>query len=188
VRILAALPVLSLLLAGCALPEEEPGEPLLGVCPQWVEGPWQAAASAALPADGGNVTEVFTPAANGSTVLQWNGFPLDRYRLVLAGVQVSNATLEVRAFAHDSGQQRAFLDFRDPERPMSVPVLSIGPDSDVVDQEFDIYLTAVAHGTPADPQVLRLEWTLSPRPSGDPRASVLYNVTAAYRVCGAPLP
>lgn len=174
------------MLAGCAVPDEEPAQPLLGVCPQWEAADWQERTALGFNASAPGVNVVHAPVVNGTPLSHPSGFPIDRYRVTLETIDVVEGTLELRAFADGADRQRGIQDYRDPQRPLSVPVLALGPDARG-DQEFDIFLSPVAHGSPAAPDDLRLAWSLESWDGGG-NATVTYTVQVAYRICGAVLP
>lgn len=161
-------------LAGCFGPEEEaPEDPLLGVCPQWVPGDWNGTAALALS---GAATDmhVLSPSLEDP-----EGRTLDLYRFTFHNVSL-DGTLQLRAYADEADRRLGILDHRDPEGPELLPVLTLGPDSDVEGQDFQVVLAALEHGSPPAPDALRLEWGLD---GGS--ASLELQVTALYRVCGA---
>lgn len=163
-RVLALLAVVAVALSGCTLPEEETQDPLFGVCPQWIPGPWNATVEA------GPGEQVLTP-----DPLELDGRPVDRYRIRFDAF-APNGTVQLRAYAE--GRQIGIYDFRAPEVQV-LPVLTLDAAEQAVGHEFDVILSDVAHGSEPAPSPLRLEW------SGDFAATV--TVTAHYRVCGAPV-
>ncbi len=175
-------------LAGCTVPEETQPDPLLRACPQWIEGDWRHQAPFSFDAATPGAVDVVAPSENGTLLLEQGGFPLDRYRLRFQDVQITGGDLEVRVFANGTDQQRGIQDYRDPERPMSVPVLSLGPGTDVDDREFDVFLAPLAHDGGTSPDALRINWRFSSWNGTAGSASGTLTVTAAYRVCGAILP
>lgn len=161
--LLALLLVLSL--SGCVSDEEAPEDPLVGVCPQWIQGP---AVEGAATVENGSATVDLAPTRNGTLVAQHDGFPLDLYVLTVE----TTAPVRVRAET-DGGRDLLVRDASAPE-----------PDSrlgiDVEERgEVALYLTAVAHGTEPDPSGVRL--TLE----SDGAAEVTVAGAAWYRVCGA---
>lgn len=167
-RSLVPVLMLALALSGCVSDEEEPEDPLIAVCPQWVEGPYALEASAAV----GDATEVtLAPERNGTLAAEFDGFPLDLYVLTVE----ASAPVTVQAATGD-GRNLLLRDTSAPE-PDSRPRLTVEGTAQVA-----LYLTAVAHGTEADPSEAVL--TLAPA-EGTETAQVSITGTAWYRVCGA---
>lgn len=161
--------LLALTLAGCAAPDA--GNPLLGFCPQWAQGPEVKHGSY----DGNGGAQVLE-----ATNLTYLGRPLDMFRLRIDALSVKNGTLELRAFAFDNdtrGTQRNWRDFR-PVTPQSVPVLVL--DGSAVGHEFEATLTSIAQQERARPGPLQLAWN----PSSGASVHVEYTVTEHYKVCG----
>ncbi len=172
VRLLIALSLLALTVAGCTAPEEENPNPLFGSCPQWIEGDLQETST--LNFEGEDQSTVFP----GSESLDdFQGFPLDRYTIYLRNVSLEGG-IEVRAFADGADRRLAFTDYRDPQDPHLLPFVKLDDNSEV---EFDVFLTAVAHGTAPAPDALRLVW------SGEGRGQLEMEIRASYRVCGVPV-
>lgn len=164
-------------LAGCVTPDDGGDtDPLLGVCPQWVEGDWTEDVRADLSGDASDSQTLAPP-------LEQDGRPVDLYRFTFHNASIDGGPLELRAYADDADRRLGILDYREPDGPRLLPVLTLGPDSDVVDQEFQVILASLEHGSMPAADALRLDWTLE---GGS--ASLELHVTAHYRVCGAVSP
>lgn len=169
-RLLPAL-ALAVMLAGCAQPgEDKEADPLFGLCPQWAQGPGEAKESLQLAAD----ATVLEPLGEGAAE-RYLDRPLDLFRVRVTGLE-AEGVLELRAQAAD-GQRLTLRDYRLGDTQM-VAVASIGPDA--VGKEFDVFLSPVLEDAPAATLPATLNWTLDG--SG---ASVQYDVTYHYKVCGA---
>lgn len=169
-RSLVPVLLLVVLLSGCVADEEEPEDPLFAVCPQWVQGPYPLEATAT--AENGTTVRL-APEQNGSLVAEHDGFPLDLYVLTVE----AGGPVAVRAATTD-GRDLLLRDTAAPEPDSRIRI-------EVEDRaEVALYLTAVAHGTPAEPSgvVLTLE------PVGDGAPEVTVTGSPWYRVCGAVLP
>ena len=177
--------LLTFLLAGCTLPEEEEVEPLLGVCPQWLDSEWTGTAGAALNASRPGHTMVLVPLHNGTPVLSQDGQPLDRYTLRFTNLRISGGTVEVRAFLDSTEAQRGILDHRDDDGTMSKPFLTFGPATNVTGVEFEVFLSSIEHGSTPQSDALRLTATFKPFVQEDGHASFGVLAKAGYRVCGA---
>ncbi len=159
-----ALLVLSL--SGCVAPEEAAEDPLVAVCPQWVEGPDAATGNAtAVP---GGVALVLEPTRDGDLAALHDGFPLDLYVLEVR----SEGPVVARAATTD-GRNLLLRDAAAAE-PDSRPSLAADGEA-----SWAVYLTAVTHGTPADPSGVVLNLT------ADAPTEVAVTATPWYRVCGA---
>ena len=163
-RSLVAL-LLVLSLSGCVAEEEAPEDPLIRVCPQWIQGP---AVEGSASVQNGTATLELAPTRNGTLVGEHQGFPLDLYVLTVD----TTAPVRVRAATGD-GRDLLVRDASapEPDSRLSIEVEERG--------EVALYLTAVAHGTDPDPSAVRL--TLESAGSAD----VTVTGAAWYRVCGA---
>lgn len=162
--------ILAFLVAGCAQPgDDEPDDPLFGLCPQWAQGPGGTTGSVQLMREGSVAREL------GPAQEQYLERPLDLFRVTVEDIDVSGV-LELRAQAAD-GQRLTLRDYRLGETQM-VAVANLGPDA--AGNEFDVFLSAVLEDAPAAQLPASLNWTLY----GD-SAFVAYNVTYHYKVCGA---
>lgn len=160
----------ALLVAGCAAPGEDKKQqdPLFGLCPQWVQAP-------------GGVTGVIELGQNGSLARElgpanatYLARPLDMFRIVVTKVEV-DGTLELRATAAN-GDRLSLRDYR-LGKSQIVPVATIDPSA--AGQEFDVFLSSVLEDGPTAPTPASLQWQLD-----GTHASVDYNVTYHYKVCG----
>lgn len=169
-RTLAAVALLSLLLAGCTAPSKEKEEdPLFGVCPQWAQGHGGTSGDVHLLDDGSHGAEL------GPADATYLGQPLDMFRVHIDDLEL-NGTLELRATAAD-GTRLTLRDYRLGDTQM-VPVVAVDPS--LVGHEVDVFLSPVLHDAPAAPLPVSLNWTLD-----GASASVQYAVTYHYKVCGA---
>ncbi len=164
VRVLVASLIL-VLFAGCVAEEEPTTDPLFAVCPQWISGPSVSGNATAGP---DAVLALAPQLDNGTTALEHEGFPLDLYVLDIS----TTAPVTVRI---QTSEGRALL-MRDAteDRPDSRPSLVVDGE-----QAVSVYLTAIEHGTLANPSAIQV----LAEGSGD----VSIKGTAWYRVCGAVL-
>jgi hypothetical protein len=170
VRWLAAV-VLAVLLSGCTVPEDEAeADPLFGLCPQWEQGPGRVAFEVAVSGNGSEDREL------GPANATWADHPLDLYRIHVGNLSVAGR-LEMRAFAAD-GRQLGIRDYRIAGSEQIVPVVAF-TDGSAAGKEFDVFLSAVTHGSTASPAPVTLRWTPV---SGS--SSVDAVVTFHYKVCG----
>lgn len=180
---LASMVLLALLatgLAGCADEPEDEEDPLLGLCPQWMQGPGSHPIIMDLNTSR-NVREMLVfPDNDGQVLGEHQGRSLDLYRLSLAEVEVSGGTLELRAYANATGEQKAIRDYRLTRAQLQPSVRLDGEDAG---REFDVALTPITQETAPAPDALRISWRLV----GDGQASIRGTVTFHYRVCGADL-
>ena len=161
---------LALLLAGCAAPGDDKEEdPLFGVCPQWAQGDGGETGSIDLHADATERKELASPAE------RYLDRPLDVFRIRIDRVDL-DGVLELRAEAAD-GKRLSLRDYR-LEDTQVVPVANIDPGA--VGNEFDVFLSPVLHDAPSAKVPVALNWTLD-----GASASVGYNVTYHYKVCGS---
>lgn len=169
-RWLAAL-VLTVLLAGCAVPDEAAEEdPLFGLCPQWVQGPGSVSLAVTVSGNGSEDREV---AANATV----DGRELDLYRMRITDLTV-DGRLEMRAFAAD-GRQLGIRDYRIDGTEQIVPVVAFA-DGSAQGKEFDVFLSPVTHGSAPAPTPLTLRWS-----SASGNSTVGAEVTFHYKVCGS---
>lgn len=170
-RPLAAVALL-VLLAGCAQPEDEDEDALLGVCPQWAQGPGEQAGGVTLSAGNASASRELGPAE--ATHL---GRPLDLYRVRVTGLDV-DGRLELRAEAAD-GTRLNVRDYRikATQGTQMVPVVEL--DASAEGKEFDLFLSPALHEGPAAPAPARLNLTLD-----GASAQLQYAVTFHYKVCG----
>lgn len=158
------------LLAGCATPTDKPAaDPLLGLCPQWVQGGGSESLGVHA-AD--NATETRSLNATAAT---YQGRPLDLYRLRVDQLTVGGR-LELRAFAAD-GKQLAIRDYRQ-AAPQLVPVV-VFTDGSAVGHEFDVMLSPVSQNGTASPAPVELRFT-----AGGGAGEATLTVTYHYKVCG----
>lgn len=167
-RVLVAVSLVALALAGCTAPTEQP-DPLFGVCPQWLDGD---AETGTLDAPGQAVIQ-----ANQSMAHFGEDLPLDRYHVVFSNIQ-TDGVLEVRAYAHGDDRALRFTDHRDPDGTRTPTFLALDGGSGTV--EVDIFLAPLTHGATPMPSDLRLEATGQDGATG----SMTVAVTPGYRVCG----
>ena len=162
---------LAVLLAGCTAPTDEPeDDPLFGLCPQWSQGPGSQALSVRLTGNGSEESRLGEANATAA------GKPLDMYRVRLDALAVDGRT-ELRAAAAD-GTRLNIRDYRQTSGQL-VPVV-VFTDGSAVGHEFDVFLSSVAHGSPAAPAPVTLLWTQA---SGE--TTVDATITYHYKVCGA---
>jgi hypothetical protein len=166
-----ALAAAAVVLSGCAATNSTaPQSPLLGLCPQWVQGPGGQTIGASL--HGTNESHELGP-ANAT----WQGHALDAYRLQVTKLTVgAGGRLELRVFAAD-GRQLALRDYRQPSAGL-VPVL-VFTNGTAVGHEFDAFLSPVTQGGTAAPTPATL------RLAADGNATVEVAVTYHYKVCGS---
>lgn len=168
-RLLVIASLLTVALAGCTAPVEDP-DPLFGVCPQWLDGD---ASSGDLEARGQAVFFF------NDTMTHLDGnLSLDRYHVVFTDI-ATDGVLEVRAFATDDDRALRFTDHRDPDMVRTPTFLALDDDSGTV--EVDIFLSDLTHGAEPEPSDLRLELSGQDGATG----TLAVEVTPGYRVCGA---
>lgn len=168
-RLLVAASLITLALAGCTAPTEQP-DPLFAVCPLWLDGD---AESGTIDAPG---QAVF--AANHSMEHVDRDLTLDRYHVVFTDIE-TDGVVEVRAYANDDDRPLRFTDHRDPDMVRTPTFLALDDGSGTV--EVDIFLSDVTHGSQPMPDDLRLEAMGQDGATG----SMQVSVTPGYRVCGA---
>ncbi len=188
VRVLIAVSLALVALAGCTAPDEEPQDPLFGVCPQWIgpderthvhftESPFGDFGTPVTQAVDGAGNATYTPqSARDGVVFARDDWPLDRYTVRFSNVSL-DAPVEVRAFADGADRRIAFTDYRDPDAPSSLLFLTLEDGAEV---ELDVFLSPVAHGSDAAPDGLRLEWS-------DGSGTMDVTVAPWFKVCGVPL-
>lgn len=178
-----AAPVLLLLLAGCALPEDDGTNPLFGLCPQWEPAHGQVAGTVYLDAGAPQSRQLVGP--DGSAY-EKRGHPLDMVRLRIDEATVprdGRVTLKAYAEANNETVQRNWRDLReDSVQARWVPALVFTAEDAAPGQEFEAYLTSVDHDEPPRAGPVRLEWTLA----GSEPAEIGYTLTWHYKVCGIP--
>lgn len=161
----------ALLLSGCAAPTNKTASsPLLGLCPQWVQGHGGLSIGVHI-AGAGNESHELGPADP-----NFEGRPLDLYRLHVDQLAVAGR-LEMRAFAAD-GKQLAVRDYRQPS-PQLVPVV-VFTDGSAAGHEFDVFLSPVSQNGTAAPAPVTLRFTADGNGT-----SMALSVTYHYKVCGA---
>ncbi|MEA3191502.1 MAG: hypothetical protein QOD77_2084 [Thermoplasmata archaeon] len=172
-----------LLLAGCALPEEDGADPLFGLCPQWEPGRGQVAGTAYLDAGAPQSRQLVGP--DGSAYAM-DGHPLDMLRLRIDAATVprdGRVSLKAYAEANNETVQRNWRDLREGSAEINwVPALVFTSEDAVAGQEFEAYLTSVDHDEQPRAGPVRLEWTLA----GSEPAEFTYTLTWHYKVCGVP--
>lgn len=178
----ALLALAAVLAAGCIAPQQgAPTSPaLLGYCPQWLPGPGQADATHTLDAAAPNATQRVAGEA------ERDGRPLDVYRVRVQRLDVEGGHVELRARVEGNGTPgRNIYDFRQPAGAKAVPYLVLaGAANDT--REYDVLLNPVAQGATLQPAAaVLLDWQFVPDQPGQGHATVGYQVTFLYRVCGA---
>lgn len=166
----------ALLAAGCTAPTESDPNPLLGLCPEWVQGPGEDPRTLEVGPDAREQSVDLAPPGNAT---EHRGRPLDLYRIRIDKLEVAGGKLQLRAFAE--GRQLNWRDYR-AALPQSVPVLTL-ENATLAEHEFDVHLSAIGQRDPAVPGPL----TLQARFEGEGTARIEYTVTFHYRVCGAEL-
>jgi len=161
----------ALLLSGCTAPQDKaPASPLLGLCPQWVQGLGGTTIAAHLVGDANETHEL------GPADATFQGRPLDLYRLRVDQLAVQGR-LEMRAFAAD-GKQLAVRDYRQ-QAPQLVPVV-VFTDGTAAGHEFDVFLSPVSQNGTAAPAPVSVRLTSSGNES-----TISLSATYHYKVCGA---
>jgi hypothetical protein len=170
--VLLAAAALAAFLSGCTVPEEDPeADPLFGLCPQWAQGAGSFPLQLELAGNGSEASEL------GPANATHDGKPLDLYRLHVDQLTVQGRT-ELRAQAAD-GTRLNIRDYRLPASQQLVPVV-VFTDGSAAGQDFDVFLSSVAHGSTPAPAPVTLQWT---QVGGNSTASA--TVTYHYKVCGA---
>lgn len=164
-------------LSGCfGQEEEERPDPLVGWCPQWVQGPLSQPVAGNVT--GGTQTTHLGPQADGAFSPSHDGRPLDLYRLRL-NVTVSGGGLRLAAYNADDGTSAILRDTRFEPGQQVQPFARFQEDaSDVV---LEALLNPVDRQTDLVSAPLRLEWTAEDNAT----ATWSGDVTFHYRVCGA---
>lgn len=164
--------------SGCLLEPEEGASPLLGLCPQWTQGPGVAEFTLDFAAGDAKVLTVQPTGAdpNNRTGEGWyvKKRPLDLVRVQFS-YEPADAGLTLRA-ARTDGNLLGILDYRD-QREL-VPSVHVA-NSPAADQPWDILLTAITQNEAPAPGPIELRWTAT---------NALHlsgNATFHYRVCGA---
>jgi hypothetical protein len=174
------LAALAPLLAGCAAPKEKEQDPLFGLCPQWMQGPGEDRVAVDLNASSSPEARTVFPSDAGLLRSEFRGRSLDLYRLRVDSIEVSGGTLEMRAFANRTEEQKAIRDYRLEDAQLRPVVRLVSSDAG---REFDVALTPISQETAPAPDALRLAWTFT----GEGQAHLEGVVTYHYRVCGADL-
>ena len=180
-RVLAAAALVALL-AGCFQPAEEETDPLLGWCPQWMQGDGQDAVEGALDASTATATALLVPttdeSGNATPLLNLDGHAFDLLRIRLGEVHVDNGTLRLQVEDIDGNRTTVLRDHR-------LPVdRQVQPYAEFPEDAGDVLLEAVLN--PIDAQTdlhsgpLRLQWSFT----GGGNASWAGEATYHYRVCG----
>lgn len=168
-----ALPLLALFavsaLAGCTGGGEDADEdPLIGLCPQWVQGPGEQEGSLRLA--GGNSTRQELGPANATHLDR----RLDLYRVRIDVIDV-DGSLQMIAESAD-GNRLAIRDYRRDDSQV-VPAVNLGPDAE--NRDFDVLLSSLLEEGPVARTPVHLNFTLD-----GSSARVDYTVTFHYKVCG----
>lgn len=172
--VLLAVAAVAVVLSGCTVPDEDPeADPLFGLCPQWAQGPGSQPLQLQLAGNGSDSSEL------GPADPMNGGKPLDLYRLHIDELTVEGRT-ELRALAAD-GTRLNIRDYRLSASQQLVPVVAF-TDGSAAGQDFDVFLSSVAHGSTPAPAPVTLQWT---QVGGNTTASA--TVTYHYKVCGAEL-
>jgi hypothetical protein len=170
--VLLAAAAVAAFLSGCTVPEQDPeADPLFGLCPQWAQGPGSHALQLQLAGNGSDSSEL------GPANDTFDGKPLDLYRLHIDQLAVEGRT-ELRALAAD-GTRLNIRDYRLSASQQLVPVVAF-TDGSAAGQDFDVFLSSVAHGSTPSPGPVTLQWT---QVAGNTTAAA--TVTYHYKVCGA---
>jgi hypothetical protein len=172
--VLLAVAALAAFLSGCTVPEEDPeADPLFGLCPQWAQGPGSQPLGLQLAGNGSQASPL------GPANATHDGKPLDLYRLHVDEMSVQGRT-ELRALAAD-GTRLNIRDYRLAPSQQLVPVVAF-TDGSAAGQDFDVFLSSVAHGSTPAPAPVTLQWT---QVGGNTSAAA--TVSYHYKVCGAEL-
>jgi hypothetical protein len=159
------------LLAGCTTPTNKTAaSPLLGLCPQWMQGGGSDSLGVHVVGNASETRELGPAAAT------FQGKPLDLYRIHVDDLKL-DGRLELRAFAAD-GRQLAIRDYRQ-AAPQLVPVV-VFTDGTAADHEFDLFLSPVTQNGTASPAPATLRFTASGTDT-----VIDLTVTYHYKVCGA---
>jgi hypothetical protein len=165
-------------LAGCLDETAAPPQPLLGLCPQWVQGPGFVPVDLALAAGEMRVVRVVPPGADpvNRTGPGWvfHGRSLDLVRLQFSYAPA--ASLSLRATRGSDASLLGILDYRDGRH--IVPSIAFAA-SPAADEPFDVILTAISQNEPPAPGPVELRFT------AQSDTHLVGNVTFHYRVCGA---
>lgn len=170
--VLLAAVALAAILPGCTVPDEDPeADPLFGLCPQWVQGTGSQPLQLQLAGNASESSEL------GPADATHEGKPLDLFRLHVDQLTVEGRT-ELRALAAD-GTRLNIRDYRLAPSQQLVPVVAF-TDGSAAGQDFDVFLSSVAHGSTPAPAPVTLQWT---QVGGNTTAAA--TVTYHYKVCGA---
>lgn len=177
-RFVAALVAAASLLPGCVQPPEEEDDPLVGLCPAWLQGPGEARVAAGLGAARESNATAEPP---GAAAANWShqGRILDLYQVTLDRVAAEGGAVEMRAYSE--GRQLRLRDFREAEAQLK-PVVVLGPGDE--GREFDVLLSPLTEEAPPQPGPLELRWGFAAGSLVSATASVEATVTFHYRVCG----
>ncbi len=184
-RRLGLLAAALVLFAGCAAPVDEEDDPLVGLCPAWLQGPGEAAAGAHLGPARNVSVEIAPPPGPDSSDPQVaagyivDGRSLDLVRVRIAGLAATDGLVELRA--HSGDRQLVIRDYRE-ETAQLKPSVVLGPPD--AGQEFDVLLSPITHGSAPQPGSVRLEWSFSGVSLDSATADVTATATFHYRVCG----
>jgi hypothetical protein len=181
VRLAAAFAAFAL--AGCLAEEPAPEtKSSLGLCPSWLasgEGPQREAF--VLTADNGSVERVVDVVPANLSVA---GRPVDRYRIGLETMAVEGGIVELRAARTGNATRPLDLyDYR--SRPITkLPFLAFLGGANETGREYDVFLLGPEDVGRGEGAPIALEWRLVPSGTAPAQATIAFNVTHAYRVCG----
>ncbi len=186
----ALLAVASMLFSGCFGPEEsEPkdeSDALVGLCPQWVEGPVSVPLNLSFNGSQDSWDVVVGPGQPGNVSATYVNRSLDLVRVRVDEVVVSGGQLELTAF--EVGSQRQW-NLRDPTAPsgdQTTPVVVFRSGHEAAAVGYEILLSPIEHGSQPFEGDVRLHWVLrSTEGTVGGLASVEGRVSFYYRVCGA---
>lgn len=157
-----------LLLAGCAAPEEEEQDNLVGLCPQWMQA--GGAQTGGLRINDNGTARIELGPVNATH----RNLPLDLFRVQIVSFD-GDGILRLRA-TDANGNRLSLRDYR-ADNLQVLPVVVV--DAAAVGHDFDIMLSPLLQDVPPAPLPASLNLTLE-----GSTAFVEYAVTYHYKVCG----